>query len=235
MNKTNKILILSVSALCIVGSIALLRAVFSSADFGSVSDWISSLSTLGTLVVALIALKKAPDWLGQKKHEDAYILSKIFFLEQLPSLSNAISRIGSSVNKLALNIEFGMDSIDKVLTKEDSDINMNLLNDAHNIIDQMNFKINQLEMLGWQLKQDSRNIIDEMYARFNAIDNEWSYMWFRIDNDVITSVEEKKKEIFKESIAKTLNSIDLFNTKYTHLKRLNNSFDVHFNKPTLKK
>ncbi|MDS0826516.1 hypothetical protein [Serratia marcescens] len=41
-------------------------------ELGSLTDWISSLSTAGTLLVAYMAYKKAPDWISTKRNESGF-------------------------------------------------------------------------------------------------------------------------------------------------------------------
>lgn len=60
-------------------------------DFGNSSDIVSAFGTLGTLAVAFIALRKAPEWMAQKNYD---IVSKVIEeavyedLRKLTSLSN---------------------------------------------------------------------------------------------------------------------------------------------------
>ena len=235
MDKTNKILILSVSSLCIVGSIVLLKAVFSTTDFGSVSDWISSFSTFGTLVVALIALKKAPDWLGQKKHEDAYSLSKTLFLEQIPALSTAISNIDKSVRSFQVHIDYSFGDIDLILNKQEYNKNTNLIINGQNILNDINFIINQLEMLGWFLKDDSKELIKQLNYCFNNIDSSWSFTWFCIDNNLLSTDLTSRKNDWIKSIEQVAESVHKFYYSFSILKKLHSSFDEHFNRPVIKK
>ncbi|MDR1843899.1 MAG: hypothetical protein LBR63_09005, partial [Citrobacter amalonaticus] len=61
------VFLLSFLLICII-----LKAIFfGSANFqwGSFTDWISSLSTLGTFTVAYAAYKKAPEWMTQKHYD----------------------------------------------------------------------------------------------------------------------------------------------------------------------
>lgn len=68
MNKTNKILIVSVSALCIIGTLTLLKAVFN--DGGKMlTDWISAISNSLMAGAAVYAASKAKDWLSPKLNE----------------------------------------------------------------------------------------------------------------------------------------------------------------------
>ncbi|EMM6151762.1 MULTISPECIES: hypothetical protein [Enterobacter cloacae complex] len=56
-------------------------------EWGNVSDWLSSLSTFGTLLVAYGAFIKAPDWLLQKRYEvSSHIINETVFTN-LPKLS----------------------------------------------------------------------------------------------------------------------------------------------------
>ncbi|MGS1414164.1 hypothetical protein [Serratia marcescens] len=43
-------------------------------EIGSISDWVSSLSTFGTLVIAGMAYRKAPEWMAQKHYD---VVSKV--------------------------------------------------------------------------------------------------------------------------------------------------------------
>lgn len=81
MNKTNKILIGSVSALCIVGTLTLLKAVFN--DGGKmVTDWISALSNALMAGAAIFAALQAKRWFSNLSYATAFnkaaeFLSKI--------------------------------------------------------------------------------------------------------------------------------------------------------------
>lgn len=71
----NNILLSTVLLLFIVAIVTFIKVLTygaSTMEIGSVTDWISALSTFGTLVVAYIALRKAPDWLAQKHYEKAF-------------------------------------------------------------------------------------------------------------------------------------------------------------------
>lgn len=68
MNKTNKILIGSVSALCIVCTLVMLKVLFN--DGGKmITDWISAFSNALMAGAAVYAASKAKDWLSPKLNE----------------------------------------------------------------------------------------------------------------------------------------------------------------------
>lgn len=73
--KLNSALLLTVIALFVTTILVLIKVLFSGAkgfEWGSVSDWFSSLSTFGTLVIAWFAYKEAPGWISQKNYEHVH-------------------------------------------------------------------------------------------------------------------------------------------------------------------
>ncbi|MCX8302149.1 hypothetical protein [Enterobacter pseudoroggenkampii] len=77
-------------------------------EWGNVSDWVGSLSTLGTLYVAYLAYKNAPNWIKDKKNETG--LNHVINLmadydELLIQTRKAISVLTSEANDtLDLNV-----------------------------------------------------------------------------------------------------------------------------------
>ncbi|CAM6652073.1 hypothetical protein ACERT0_004521 [Escherichia coli] len=91
---TNQIILALVFLLTFLLICIILKAIFfgsTNFQWGSFTDWISSLSTLGTFAVAYAAYKKAPEWMAQKHYD---IVSKVIEeavyedLRKLSSFSN---------------------------------------------------------------------------------------------------------------------------------------------------
>lgn len=76
MKYANRIIIGLVIVLLILVVLLLIGVVFYNTDkkmeLGSLSDWISSLSTAGTLLIAYMAYRKAPDWINTKRNETGF-------------------------------------------------------------------------------------------------------------------------------------------------------------------
>ncbi|WP_406808014.1 hypothetical protein [Enterobacter cloacae] len=73
--KLNMALFITVLVLLSVTVFAFLKVLFSDTktlEWGSVSDFISSVSTFGTLLVAFFAYKAAPQWIKQKRNEEGF-------------------------------------------------------------------------------------------------------------------------------------------------------------------
>lgn len=80
------VLILSLLLICVI-----LEALFfgnNNFKWGSFTDWISSLSTLGTLGVAYAAYRKAPEWMSQKHYDVVYKVIEEAIYEDLRKLSS---------------------------------------------------------------------------------------------------------------------------------------------------
>ncbi|MBG0750338.1 MULTISPECIES: hypothetical protein [Pectobacterium] len=60
-------------------------------EVGSWADWVSALSTFGTLGIAFAAYKKAPDWLQPKVDEDVYKITKDLLLFKYNDLTEILS------------------------------------------------------------------------------------------------------------------------------------------------
>lgn len=73
--KLNMALVITVIILLAVATFAFLKVLFSDSnalEWGSVSDFISSISTFGTLLIAFFAYKAAPQWIQQKRNEEGF-------------------------------------------------------------------------------------------------------------------------------------------------------------------
>lgn len=75
-------------------------------EIGSLTDWVSSLSTAGTLVVACMAYRKAPEWMAQKHYD---VVSKVIEeavyedLRKLSSLSFQYKSQIMNISRILIN------------------------------------------------------------------------------------------------------------------------------------
>lgn len=78
MKWTNRIITGLVIILLTLLVLLLIGVIFYNSDtkmeIGSLTDWVSSLSTFGTLIVACMAYRKAPEWMAQKHYD---VVSKV--------------------------------------------------------------------------------------------------------------------------------------------------------------
>lgn len=75
LKKINTILLFIVGLLLIIAILTLLRCFFFDAkntEWGSISDWLSSLSSLFTCIIAGLAYNSASKWFRQKKNDEGF-------------------------------------------------------------------------------------------------------------------------------------------------------------------
>lgn len=61
---------------------------------GNIADWFNTAGTLGTFAIAAVAYRKAPDWIKQRKHEDAFSIAKELIFDTLPAINTKIDSTG---------------------------------------------------------------------------------------------------------------------------------------------
>lgn len=95
MNKTNKFLILSVSALCIVGTLVLIKALFN--DGGKmVTDWMSAIANTAMAVAAVYAALQAKRWFSNLSYTTAFNKAAEFLTkidQEKDEIDDAFSKI----------------------------------------------------------------------------------------------------------------------------------------------
>ncbi|MBJ8975303.1 hypothetical protein I5438_01720 [Citrobacter freundii] len=238
MVKNNKILIGSVSALCIAGTLTLLKAVFTGAEFGSVSDWVSSISTFGTLIVALIALMKAPDWINQKKHEDGYELAKKLIVYEYPKIIGTVSSYRSHLQLIKRKDEqdkFVITLLKEHITISDCDLLLNLFNDAKTTPLTIETTIKQLSRFNWLLKDDLADLSKSIRSEYESLQILSHVLW----NTIKSSLQDDNNYIINDDIRKTVDYVRLqIENLYKSLKRFEDydiDFEKYFDKPITKK
>lgn len=68
-------------------------------EYGSLSDWVSSLSTLGTFVIAAMAYKAAPDWISKKEHDLIFEIAT----EKIPEIKKNIEELNDKLSFFSLD------------------------------------------------------------------------------------------------------------------------------------
>ncbi|CAI1684229.1 Uncharacterised protein [Serratia liquefaciens] len=127
MKWTNRIITGLVIVLLSLIVLLLIGVMFYNSDkkmeIGSLTDWISSLSTFCTLVVACMAYKKAPDWIKQKVDENSLVIATKIICESYPSVLDSIKEIEepfiSSGYRAFLNSKIGCESLLKQVKRVD--------------------------------------------------------------------------------------------------------------------
>lgn len=186
-------------------------------EWGSVSDWLNTAGTLGTLFVAYLAYKKVPEWMAQKHYDIAYGIIEKSIFDDLPRirsssfhLQTCISVVLNNLKKTAgtgiqTNITI-IDIIDKI-----DDLAIKFQQDSNAIINQLN----TVERIDYKLTETAKNtialltsvsenyfqIFEFIYALYEDINIEYSLepeqrkKYTDTIDDMLKSAKENNKSI----------------------------------------
>lgn len=121
-------------------------------DIGNLSDWISSLSTLGTLIVAYLAFKAAPNWFHQKMDEHAFALAKELITDLHPQLFMSNRKFNTVIEDYTTyyyhtNTEDAYNDFISTLHGKNLSYQYN-----HDLMFKIKTTVDSLEKLGWKFK-----------------------------------------------------------------------------------
>lgn len=137
--KINMALVITVIVLFTVSIFTFLKVLFSDAkslEWGSISDYISSISSFGTLLVAYFAYKAAPQWIHQKQNEEGF---------------NHVSNMLKDYDAIVLNLHnvyFDILSVGKI--KNEIDITTQKINKEMNVFFNLENKLKACKR--WRIK-----------------------------------------------------------------------------------
>ncbi|AXU95903.1 hypothetical protein CI789_12060 [Erwinia persicina] len=151
-------------------------------ELGNLSDWVSSLSTLGTLVVAYKAFKAAPNWLSQKFDEESLQtgLSINSIIEN--EYKHAIIKISNHFfnNKMSDEIHAlhyhntlidpkRIDRVNESLIKINDYITNNIFTDISRVSAKLDSELTKLNMLEWNITPEKNIILNSLHEKINKI------------------------------------------------------------------
>lgn len=150
-------------SIVIVAGAIFKNSVWHSLDFGSVTDWISAVSSAGTLFIAWKAYKSAPNWFKQKLDESAINFVIDFVEKSAPELEARIKKVmhinGDIKQWLSNYPDIG---------KQASSLNyLSKMQEATNIIDSLDDIYNSMSSLEKALQKRGQVIKQEYSLVFN--------------------------------------------------------------------
>lgn len=210
LKKVNYAILVLIFILSLLLVYVLLKAIFfgnEKIEWGSVSDWISSLSTFFTLVVAFKAYRAAPNWLNQKLDESA--------------LSQATEIISRDLYRYRKLIEKPYNEIANYVTlrdlaDEDQDPYLidfiqgyKELDNTINEISELGIKIEgdfiALHKMGWVLEEEAYDKYKKLDASTNNLYSNYINLkrLISIYEKLIIENQENNAHVIKEKIVKT--------------------------------
>lgn len=136
----------------------------------NVSDWIGSLSTFCTLIVALIAFIKVPDWMNQKHYDFAHKIMNEIIHEDLLKLQMMIPDVRkgmSTVTNLSASAINGLELDEAVLYEKQALLTKHIQNLTLQSAT-IKFKSNKINTYNFKC---TPKMIESLHTIFNYIDS----------------------------------------------------------------
>lgn len=163
-------------------------------DYGSVSDWINSIGTLGTLWVAYTALQRAPDWLSQKHYDIAYNIIENAVFKDLNKLRSSSLHLKTKMVTLhrKLNQIVLMDMKTTVLINDMLEAVQHDLDDYHRTSYDIINQLKSISRTDYELTDYSNDLIttikktsndyNELYNYLYLFTNDFESLFIRMNN-----------------------------------------------------
>lgn len=174
IKKWNTYLLSVVLLLIIVAVLVTVKILFtdiSGFEWGSVTDWISSLSTAGTLCVAILAYRKAPEWMAQKHYDIAHNIIEDAIYNDLAKVRTSSLHLKFKTVKLCKNLVLALKNRlgePKSLSESINDIEQDLdilFVLSHSIIN----RLNSVSRYNYTLTDYAKNISAELREILNEL------------------------------------------------------------------
>lgn len=185
-------------------------------DIGNLSDWISSLSTFGTLVVAYMAYKAVPDWIRRKNVEDGSSIARKLICKEINDAETEIQRVSSCLNYMIKLVK----SKNGFYAKRKNDVIISTFHSSMKnlarLTDGINASLVELHRFGWNLK----NEYNEDLLTF--LGNKWDIEIFDENIEYFYySIEAHKRNDIGDFTDYTLEeSVDEFNKEINEFRPL---------------
>jgi hypothetical protein len=178
-------------------------------EFGNFSDILSALSTFGTLCIAYIAFRKAPEWLHQKKNEDGYLLAKELILDDYLNMYKKFRESTEKLREIQITLEYSPDKISKAINTSECIKHIHSLKNNSMMFVDLNHKISKLSKFGYNLKKEVLHYNNEFRSMYSELYTSNSTCWLvlksYIEVEVTYHIDIEQKENIISHVAKTIN------------------------------
>lgn len=201
-------------------------------EWGNVSDWLSSLSTFGTLLIAYAAYVKAPDWIKQRKDEDAFSIASDLINEKLPHIVGLVHRISNDSFHLRDALGFVEDRHLKLYEVSDlrtCEGNLKIW-EEHDIFLTQAFKdVSKLNRLGWQIKTEMLESMNKMRHELSIIYRYHTNAWIRVKDAIVNNSAPLNNESLIKNLARLHLAEENFKDAYSIFEKSFIDIEEYFN------
>lgn len=193
------VLIIVVSVIIFITTVAIIHYYNKhNFEWGSVSDWLSSISTFGTLLVAYGAFIKAPDWLLQKRYEVvSHIINETIF-KNLPKLCKLCAQYKTRyflINRQLVDCLNGKVMNDQMFKENRLKLD-NTFKELFTLATSMKDELRTIKRNQFELTEYTLNIYNELIeiaSNYNTIDSEILFSTLDVmDFDLIDETDPQK-------------------------------------------
>ncbi|MGC1020285.1 hypothetical protein WKH71_05415 [Pantoea agglomerans] len=136
-------------------------------EFGNLMDFFNSLGTIGTLIVAYLAFKSAPQWLNQKLDDHALEIAKELITTTYPTLAVKFRELSIHIENFHIcSSLIDTEEAYKDLSKELSNLSEKILK-IEDCCFNSKLQLDSLYKLGWHVKQVHLDDILKLQASMN--------------------------------------------------------------------
>lgn len=207
-------------------------------DFGSLSDWVSSLSTFGTLVVAYMAYKAAPDWIKRKNIEDGSSIAYNLINTQIHDAEMVVKKISTCLHSMELLVK----SRNGFYAKRKNDIMIctfqKSMMELATLSECINASLLVLHRFGWNLKDEYNESLLEFFGEklnIETFDENIEYFYYSIEahkrNDIGNftdfTLEESINE-FENEITEFKSSLEVWTKAIEKITYASGTYDSFF-------
>ncbi|ORM67541.1 hypothetical protein [Pantoea rwandensis] len=191
----------------------ILGAFLKKIQYGSVSDWISSLSTFGTLIVAYMAYKAAPDWINRKNVEGGSSIAINFIYRKMNSAEEEIRIVSTCLASMIRLVK----SKNGFHAKRKNDAVITAFHKSMvkiaNLSDSINASLLELHRFGWNLKDEyNEDLLDFLGNKWNIdiFDENIEYFYYSIEAHKRGEIGDFNDFTLEESIIQFENEVAEF-------------------------
>lgn len=183
--------------------------------FGSWSDWFNTAGTLGTFAIAAMAYRKAPDWIKQRKHENALDMAQKFMVDDVSEIIRLMNMALFKVSDLEWKFDILSTDAKDFVTITECEENFNLFKNPLVTPITIDIDLSKLRKLGWHIDENAKFDLDTMSQKYYRTQRHYCALWSDLQKYVKLETNYTSQEIQ-----------DVCNKRIDIIKKMNKSFNI---------
>jgi len=196
----------------------------------NVSDWIGSVSTFGTLIIAMIAFMKAPDWIKQKNYDASHEIIQTVVYTELPRLNGLVGNIKeiivrrcSDAQRLLLQYDHNFNKFEEKIDEIDS-----FTSEFVMAFGSIQYNINKIRIYNYKCTSHFSESLDRITKDINKIKDYLGYLdsiTYDLKEHLVDKGQEESNEVFQNLIKMKKDVITIRKNLFDEIQSLTQSFN----------